>query len=441
MTPPAHHLPDRAPVSGGSGFTESLRTHAEHSLLCVGIDPPLESVSAGDLSAYGLRLVDATADSACLYKPNIAFYEARGIEGLRALHALVDHVHAAGFPVLLDAKRGDISSSAAAYAQAAFDGWGADALTINPLLGEDGIAPFIERPDRGAFILCHTSNPGARDLQELEVEGVPLYEKIARLAARLNTRGNIGLVVGATYPETLARVRAVAPDMWILLPGVGAQGGDLEASLSAGLDARSSGILVNVSRAISQAPDPGAAARELRNRIEAAREACARSGRGPEAPRAGRAPRPLADEVALGLYDLGAVRLGEFTLKSGQVSPIYIDLRLLVSDPGLMRRVARMLVDLLAGLRFDRIAAVPYGGLPIGQAVALAAGVPLIYARREAKDYGTRKLIEGKYSSGETVVVLDDLVTTGGSKLEAMAPLVDAGLAVKDVVVLVDREQ
>ena len=435
MTRTAHQPSDRPSLSSENSFPESLRSHAQHSLLCVGIDPPIESVPLSELSAWGRRIVDATVGSACLYKPNIAFYEARGLDGLRILRELIDHIHAAGFPVLLDAKRGDIASTAAAYAQAAFDQWGADALTVNPLLGRDGITPFIERADRGAFVLCHTSNPGARDLQELEVGGVPLYEKIAHLAAELNTRGNVGLVVGATYPEVLARIRSIAPEMWILLPGVGAQGGALQESLSAGLDARGAGILVNVSRAIAQASDPSAAAREYRDRIEAIR------GAGARAPAPAAVPVSLADQVALGLHDLGAVRLGEFTLKSGQVSPIYIDLRLLVSDPRLMALVARMLNDILSRLRYDRIAAIPYGGLPIGQATALAAGMPLIYPRREAKDYGTKKLIEGKYASGETVVVLDDLVTTGGSKLEAMAPLVDAGLKVKDVVVLVDREQ
>ena len=422
-----------------SRLEESSRKN--DSLLCVGLDPALD-MPAADLFTGNRAVIDATCAAACAYKPNIAFYEARGVEGWEALKRTIDHVHARGLPAILDAKRGDISSTADAYAKACFDLLGADALTVNPLMGSDSVDSFARRGDRGVFLLCHTSNPGARDLQELDVGGAPLFERIADAAQGWNSRGNIGLVVGATYPEMLAHVRQKAPGMWILLPGVGSQGGDLEASLSAGLDSERSRLLVNVSRAVYQASDPGAAAREYRDRINSARRAGAvprRAAASPAAPAT--EPLTLADQVAIGLYELGAVRFGEFTLKSGQKSPVYLDLRLLVSDPKLMAVVARALAELMAGLKYDRIAAIPYGGLPIGQAVALAAGMPLIYPRREAKDYGTKKLIEGKYAAGETVVVLDDLITTGGSKLEAMAPLTDAGLKVKDVVVLVDREQ
>ena len=410
------------------------------SLLCVGLDPQLDGIAPADVFPLNKRVIDATCAAACLYKPNSAFYEARGAEGMEALKATIDYIHEKSLPVLLDAKRGDISSTAEAYAKAIFDVLDADAVTLSPLLGSDSVEPFARYVDRGLFLLCHTSNPGARDLQELDAGGVSFYERIAAAAQSWNSRGNIGLVIGATYPDVLARVRALAPEMWFLLPGVGSQGGDLEASVSAGLDAHGSGVIVNVSRAVYGASDPGAAARELRDRIEAARAAKAKAAGsaaiGPASPGS-----DIVERIALGLHDLGAVRFGEFTLKSGRTSPIYIDLRLLVSDPALMAIVARAFAGLLAGLRFDRIAAIPYGGLPIGQAAALATGAPLIYPRREAKDYGTKKLIEGRFEKGETVVVLDDLITTGGSKLEAIAPLSDVGLKVTDVAVLVDREQ
>jgi uridine monophosphate synthetase len=409
------------------------------SLLCVGLDPSLD-IPTADVLPRMKAVIDATAPYACAYKPNSAFFEARGLEGWSALSQLIGHAHAAGRLVILDAKRGDISSTADAYAKACFDVMGADAVTVNPLLGGDSVESFASRADKGSFLLCHTSNPGARDLQEQLVGGRPFFELVAEKARGWNTRGNLGLVVGATYPEQLARVRALAPGMWILLPGIGAQGGDLESSMDAGLDAEGSGVLVNVSRAVSQAGDPGAAAKEYRDRINAVRRKGA--ARGSTAPAVSAAPAtPLLDEIALGLHSLGAVRFGDFTLKSGKKSPIYIDLRLLVSDPVLMAAVARALADILRGLRCDRIAAIPYGGLPIGQAVALETGLPLLYPRREAKEYGTKKAIEGVFTAGETVVVLDDLITTGGSKLEALIPLQDAGLKVEDVVVLVDREQ
>ena len=227
------------------------------SLLCVGLDPQLDGIAPADIFPVNRAVIDATCDAACLYKPNVAFYEARGAAGMEALKKTIDYVHGKGLPVLLDAKRGDISSTAAAYARAVFDLLDADAVTLSPLLGADSIEPFIRPDGRGLFLLCHTSNPGARDLQELDAGGMPFYERVALAARSWNTKGCIGLVIGATFPGVLARARALAPDMWFLLPGVGSQGGDLEASVAAGLDARGSGVIVNVSRAVAGAADPG----------------------------------------------------------------------------------------------------------------------------------------------------------------------------------------
>jgi uridine monophosphate synthetase len=406
-----------------------------NSLLCVGLDPDLGRFPASLLEqsnpilAFNRRTIDATKDLVCAYKPNFAFYEAAGLAGLQALKQTIEYIPDS-IPVILDAKRGDIGSTAEAYAQAAFDVWGADAVTVNPYLGYDSLKPFLDHADKGVFLLCHTSNEGARDFQDLSFGGRPLHEIVAAKALEWGT----ALVVGATYPQALHRIRQLAPDAWILVPGVGAQGGDLEEALAAGLDSRGTGLIINASRSIIYASDPQLAAQQLRERINQARGLLARSLR--------TSPRlSTREELCLALYDLGCVRFGDFTLVSGQRSPIYLDLRLLVSSPAALKKAAQAYVDILGSLSFDRLAGIPYAALPIATAVALQMEIPLIYPRKELKEYGTRRGIEGHFEPGERAVVLDDLITTGGSKLRAIEPLEKAGLAVKDVVVLVDRGQ
>lgn len=265
------------------------------SLLCVGLDPdprlaPPELVGRdGWVARFVLGIVEATADLACAFKPNLAFYEALGDEGYRGLRQVMD-----GLPKdvvsIGDAKRGDVESTAAAYARALFEVWGFDAATVSPYLGGDSLDPFIRYEDRGVIAICKTSNRGSGDLQDLDVawqgETMPLYEAVARQVAERNTAGNLGLVVGATYPAQLARVRSIAPSLPILVPGVGAQQGDLEGAVTAGLDADGGGILVNASRGVlyaSSADDWQAAARaaalDLRERIDAVRQARAEGER------------------------------------------------------------------------------------------------------------------------------------------------------------------
>ena len=412
------------------------RALAVDSLLCIGLDPHPEFLhrsTAGEARDFCLRLIESTTDLACAFKPNSAFFEAYGADGWTALREVIAAVPE-GVPVILDAKRGDIASTARAYTRAVFGELGAGAVTVSPYLGGDSIQPFLADPRYGVFLLCKTSNPGAADLQTLFIgHGEPLYIRLARLASIWNQADNLGLVVGATDPAALAAVRRVAPDLWLLAPGVGAQGGNLEAAVRAGLRDDGLGIVFPVSRGIARAVDPRAEAARLRETINHVRRKVKERGGTP--PGLSLFLAGLADDI----LEAGCVRFGEFTLKSGMKSPIYIDLRILTSRPELLARVATAYIPVLKGLKYDRLAALPYAALPIATAISLQTAQPMVYPRKEVKDYGTQAVVEGGFKQGETVVLIDDLATTGGSKFEAAECLKKVGLEVRDVVVLIDR--
>ncbi|MDF1481756.1 orotidine-5'-phosphate decarboxylase [Extensimonas sp. H3M7-6] len=271
-------------------FLELLRTATTRndSMLCVGLDPDPERFpgawrgDARKMYDFCAAIVDHTADLVCAFKPQIAYFAAHGAE--EQLERLLQHIrcHAPQVPVILDAKRGDIGATAEQYAKEAFERYGADAVTLSPFMGFDSVAPYLDYPGKGAFLLCRTSNPGGDDLQNQRLAGVPgeplLYEHIARLAqGPWNRNGQLGLVVGATYPAEIERVRALAPTLPLLIPGVGAQGGDAVATVRAGLRAEGP-IIVNSSRAIlyaSAKEDFAAAARaealRTRDALNAAR--------------------------------------------------------------------------------------------------------------------------------------------------------------------------
>ena len=268
------------------GFFDKLERAAQRngSLLCVGLDPDPAQMPVSDVAAFNRAIIEATAGLVCAYKPNLAFYEALGERGLAALRETLAAIPP-DIPVIADGKRNDIGNTARAYARALFDELGVDAATVNPYLGGDAVEPFLEREEKAAFILCRTSNPGARDLQDLLVtapgggEARPLFEMVAEMARRWNSRGNVGLVVGATYPEELKRVRRLCPEMTFLVPGVGAQGGDVAAVVRNGLDKAGRGLIINVSRQVLYASREkdfavaaAGAARQLRDEIARERE-------------------------------------------------------------------------------------------------------------------------------------------------------------------------
>ncbi len=458
------------------------------TLLCVGLDPrPAAGTedprkAAAEILDRNRRLIDATAEHAACFKPNIAFYEAWGSAGWDALKATIDYIPES-VPVLLDAKRGDIDSTARAYAQAVFRDLGAGAVTLSPYLGRDAADPFLEYPDAALFLLCRTSNPRAGTFQDLTVSeasrtavisgtgraaGIaepaaePLYLRVARECVSWSDR--VGLVVAGNDPEALRAVRAAAPEAWFLAPGIGAQGGDIAEAWEAGAREDGLGMIPAVSRAVSEAPDPGAAAAALRrtaaeawektmeSRIHEPRRPAPVSGVASPTVVPGRGTglgnhetgteldRGIIKEKLLrGLVETGCFRVGEFTLKSGIRSPFYIDLRSVVSDAGLLETAAEAYALLARGLEYDRLGGIPAAALPLATAAALRLRKPLVWPRMPVKEHGTGNRVEGRFRDGEKVLLLDDLITTGASKLEAVEILRGEGLTVTDLAVLIER--
>ena len=240
-------------------FAQRLDSACEagRSLVCVGLDPDPSLMPTTDVAAFNKAIVDATHDLVCAYKPNLAFYEVLGLDGWKALESTVEHIRdvAPGVILLGDGKRGDIGNTATAYARGMFEYWGFDAVTINAYCGRDGVEPFLEYSDRGVFVLCRSSNPGAVDLQDLSVSSDaestrPLYQQLALQVGEWNRHGNAGLVLGATYPEQIKEVRALCPDIPFLIPGVGSQEGALEEAVRNGVTAQGRRVLINSSRGI-----------------------------------------------------------------------------------------------------------------------------------------------------------------------------------------------
>ena len=258
------------------------RAQAANSLLCVGLDSDFSQLPESfthyeyPLFVFNRWIIEQTHEFVCAFKANMAFYEARGERGFNSLRQTLEYLHVNHPDILTicDGKRGDIGSTSDAYARAVFDYFGFDAVTLHPYLGREALEPFLSRADKGCIVLCRTSNPGAREFQDLNVGGKPLWQAVAEhVRDDWNTNGNCMLVVGATYPDELRQVRALVGDMPLLVPGIGAQGGDVQAAVSAGLDSAGRGLIISTSRGVIFADNPAAAARELRDSINVHRPA------------------------------------------------------------------------------------------------------------------------------------------------------------------------
>ncbi len=416
------------------------------SLLFVGLDPNVEMMpESGEqdiiaLSDWLQSIIAQTADLVCAYKPTLGFYEALGGRGMelleQTLKAIPSHI-----PVILDAKHSDINTSSV-FARTIFTQWGVDAISVSPYVGQDHVAPFLVYPGKAVFVLACTSNLGATTLQQYPNNDAPLYLQVVRAAQTWGTLEQVGLEVGTTSPEVLARVRAIAPERVILARSIWADGGNLNNILTAGLNTNGDGLLIPVPQDMLASRQPGAID-SLRLEVNQVREQVISD--------ASSCSIWLPDvcllnqhrylDLILQLYDLGCIMFGDFVQASGATFPYYVDLRKIISNPQVFSLILTAYADILQTLQFDRIAGIPYGSLPTATGLSMRLSYPMIFPRKEVKAHGTRKVIEGNFCPGETVVVVDDILISGKSAIEGAQKLESAGLKVNDIVVFMDHEQ
>ena len=418
-------------------FFVTLKERAQQidSLLCINLDPQsanLENPTAQAALEYCQEIVAATSDLALAFKPNSAYFIQLGGKGIDALHTLTTSIPD-NIPVILDGKRGDVGSAAVAYARAAFETIGGQAVTWNPYFGYDAILPFIENSDHGIFMIVKTANPGAADLQEMPlISGKPVYEHLAAISRTWNQDKNIGLMVSAADLSALRSVRKASPSAWLLTPDIATSGRKLETALQSGLRPDGFGMLVPIACGTLSPEEFRETAKAIKEEVNQARHTKI-------------AAPPEVDyyqytQLAQDLFTHGCVQFGDFTIEDGIQSPIFIDLRILTSIPRLLTHVASAYVPFLESLTFDLIAAIPYSGFPIGTAISIQGNWPLIYPRKEILPGDDKVRVEGVFHPGDRAVLIDDLTTTGNTKFESIKTLTKEQITVQDIVVLIDRE-
>ena len=445
-------------------FVQLTEAIAERqSLLVTGLDPNPEMLQSWALRhGMGNRsflsqarhwikaVVEATSPHVCAIKASLGFYQALGPLGLELLLEVRDLVPR-DLPLIIDAKHGDLNSSTA-LAHYLFRDLAVDAVTLSPLAGQDIAAPFLLYADKAVVITCRSSNPAAKRIQYHPSEADPLFLQIVRESQLWGTPEQLLLEVGTSDPAVLALVRRAAPERVLMLRSIWSEEERLDGLLEAGLNHAADGLLLPLPQNLLVEDDLSDQAAALKALINQRRQhwldqhpeqrasSCELWLANPKGdqPSSDVDVDPLA-ELIIDLFDIGCLLFGEYVQASGAVFNYYVDLRQIISDPNLFHRVLHSYSGLLEQLNFDRIAGIPYGSLPTATGLSLALHKPLIYPRKEVKAHGARRLIEGDFNEGDQVVVVDDILITGGSVLEGIAKLESSGLVVKDVVVFIDH--
>ena len=442
------------------------------SLLMTGLDPNPEMLQSwaqrrgmanrsflSQARHWIKAVVEETSPHVCAIKASLGFYQALGPLGLELLLEVRDLVPR-DLPLIIDAKHGDLNSSTA-LAHYLFKDLGVDAVTLSPLAGQDIAAPFLLYADKAVVITCRSSNPAAKRIQYHPSDADPLFLQIVRECQLWGTPDQLLLEVGTSDPAVLGQVRQAAPERVLMLRSIWSEEERLDGLLNAGLNPSADGLLLPLPQNLLVEDDLGEQVADLKAMINRRREhwleqrprseaeSCAvwlpgelRSPDGGKGGDDGPNQVLAADSLAsliIDLFDIGCLLFGEYVQASGAVFNYYIDLRQIISDPNLFHRVLHAYCSLLEQLEFDRIAGIPYGSLPTATGLSLQLHKPLIYPRKEVKAHGARRLIEGDFNEGDTVVVVDDILITGGSVLEGIGKLESSGLTVRDVVVFIDH--
>ncbi|NMF61246.1 bifunctional orotidine-5'-phosphate decarboxylase/orotate phosphoribosyltransferase [Pseudanabaena yagii GIHE-NHR1] len=385
-------------------------------------------------------LIVETADLVCAYTLTFEFYRALGASGLgllRQILATIPH----HIPVILDAQHSD-SHTSRIFAQMIFKVWQVDAVTLNPYIGQDGVTPFLIYPDKAVFILCATDNSSTAMLQEYPSHQSPFYLNLVEQAKTWGIAEQLGLEVAGSA-EVFARIRAISPERLILADDISLEPTELKAFLKAGLTSNADGLIISTPDDLLGCESPRNAIRLLQNDIN---QIIADMNQGNPTcsvwfPNVCLLQEHPHKDLILQLYDIGCIQFGDFVQASGATFPYYIDLRTIISHPQVFEQVLKAYANILQTLTFDLIAGIPYGSLPTATGLGLRLNYPMIFPRKEVQAHGSRRLVEGKFRNGDTVVLIDDVLITGKSVLESIEKLQSVGLMVKDVVVLIDLKE